>query len=138
MLKPKIITAGLSLFFFGMLLQSMLSCAPGDTRTPAERGRAFYVSYCQICHGENGSGVMAELLKNDPPDLSRISMRHGGTFPVDEIKKVIDGRERVPGHTVRDMPVFGDTFKESEGLNREKDIDKVIEDLVAYLELIQK
>lgn len=138
MFKPKIITAGLSLFFFGMLLQSMVSCAPADTRTPAERGRAFYVSYCQLCHGENGSGVMAELLKSDPPDLTRISIRHGGTFPVDEIKKVIDGREKVPGHTVRDMPVFGDTFRESEGLNREKDIDKVIEDLVAYLELIQQ
>jgi len=139
-LKPKVITAGVSLFFFALLLQSMFSCAPKDTRTPAERGRAFYVSYCQICHGDDGSGAMASLLKVEPPDLTRISIRHGGTFPVEEVKKVIDGREeeKVAGHTVRDMPIFGETFQQSEDIHREKDVERVIDDLVAYLELIQK
>ena len=39
-----------------------------------------------MCHGETGvgNGAMADLLKNPPPDLTRITERYG-KFPTDQI-----------------------------------------------------
>ena len=44
------------------------------------------------------------------PDLTTIKQRNGGTFPVDEILRVIDGRESIEGHGFP-MPVWGSRYK---------------------------
>ena len=123
-----------------LMLQSVLSCGgPRDQRTPGEKGRELFVSYCMICHGENGKpGPMADHLKVEPPDLTLISQRRGGAFPDEIIAKIIDGREPVAGHGTLDMPAWGDTFMESEGLKHKRDVKETVDNLVAYLKLIQK
>lgn len=105
---------------------------------PLARGKELYVSYCQICHGEHGDGPMAELLKIQPPDLARIAARREGNFPADEIRKIIDGTEKVEGHGSGDMPIWGVTFQVSEQLGSKEEVDKEIGNIVIYLQSIQE
>lgn len=131
----------IAFFCFGGLILAGISCnnsqasvAVGDEVT----GEAMFVSYCQICHGEHGDGPMADLINVDVPDLTLISARRDGQFPKDQIFKIIDGREEVIGHGSIDMPIWGQTFKESEGLQTEAQVNERINKLVEYLESIQQ
>jgi len=103
-------------------------------------GKELYISYCQICHGDKDeAGPMAEVLQNVPLDLTLIKVRRGGEFPRDEIVRIIDGRAGgVKGHRNVEMPVFGKTFKESEGLESNKMVKEKINLIVDYLESIQR
>lgn len=131
----------IAFFCFGGLILASLSCnnaqtsvAVGDEVT----GETMFISYCQICHGEHGDGAMADLIKVDVPDLTLISARRGGQFPKDQIYKIIDGQEEVIGHGSIDMPIWGQTFKESESLQTEAQVKERIDKLVDYLEAIQQ
>jgi hypothetical protein len=42
-----------------------------------------------------GDGPIAATLKVPPPDLTRISARHGGTFPLMRIEQIISGEEEL-------------------------------------------
>lgn len=73
------------------------------------RGDNLYKAYCASCHGEDakGNGPMAAWLKIPPSDLTRISARNGGTFPLERIDRIISGEEALPsGHGTRAMPVW--------------------------------
>jgi mono/diheme cytochrome c family protein len=80
-------------------------------------GQKHFVQYCSSCHGVDGRGhgPVAPALRLPPPDLTRLSQRHGGTFPEAEITSHIDGRTVVPAHGSRDMPVWGRRFGEKYG-----------------------
>lgn len=148
----KIIYAACAAFFLAATAQFLTSCnnaapaekaaaeeAPVHKETdPLARGQELYVSYCQICHGENGDGAMAELLKIQPPDLTLIAARREGNFPAEEIRKIIDGTEPVEGHGSGDMPIWGVTFKVSENLGDDAQVRKEIENIVIYLQSIQR
>ncbi len=103
-------------------------------------GEELYISYCQICHGSGEeAGPMAEVLTNVPLDLRLIAVRRNGEFPRDEIVKIIDGRSpNIRGHRNSEMPVFGKTFKESEGLHNNREVKTEIGMIVDYLESIQQ
>lgn len=102
-------------------------------------GEDLYVSYCQICHGNGDeAGPMAEVLTTIPLDLRLIAVRRNGEFPRDEIIKIIDGRSAVKGHRHTEMPIWGKTFQESEGLESNRKVKAKIESIVDYLESIQK
>ena len=103
------------------------------------RGRTSYNRYCRSCHGEwgKGDGSVAEVLKVPPADLTGIAARNGGEFPFDEVFKTIDGRKRVVGHGPRDMPIWGNVFKETPETEEKQVIEKVAE-LAFYVKSIQK
>ena len=44
------------------------------------QGPALYKAYCAVCHGPEAkrNGPVAATLRVPPPDLTRISVRHGG------------------------------------------------------------
>ena len=69
---------------------------------PSIQGPALYKAYCSSCHGADarGFGPMATALKPPPADLTRISARNGGTFPLARISRIISGEELVPRGTV--------------------------------------
>ncbi len=75
-------------------------------------GAELYKRFCSSCHGAHakGDGPVAKSFKIEVPDLTRISQRHGGQFPADQIKKIIDGRQVLPPHGSREMPVWGFEF----------------------------
>jgi mono/diheme cytochrome c family protein len=101
----------------GLLAIFLLGAGPqGEKRydpTAASEGRESFRTYCASCHGKTakGDGPLAEQLRVRPPDLTGLSERNGGEFPFEDVRKKIDGREKVSGHGSKDMPVWGDAFK---------------------------
>ncbi len=56
---------------------------------------------------------MAQSLKVRPSDLTQISARNGGTFPMARISKIISGEEPAPAsHGPREMPLWGPIFSQ--------------------------
>ena len=103
-------------------------------------GRTMYMTYCANCHGPEGKGdgPVAELLTVPPPDLTRIRARHGGSFPVDDLYTMIDGREEVPAHGTREMPIWGNAWRTVEGAPQsEETVRERINLLIEYLRSIQ-
>jgi hypothetical protein len=94
-----------------------------------ELGRAEYLVSCASCHGAEGKGdgPLAELLKVEVTDLTALSERNGGQFPMLDVLGFIDGRACGPAignrpcprptgasqaHD-RDMPAWGNRYKEA-------------------------
>ena len=102
------------------------------------QGPALFEAYCAVCHGKNakGGGPMAKSLKVAPPDLTRIAMRNGGTFPRMRVDRIISGEEPLSaGHGTREMPVWGPIFSR---VQSDKDLGPVrVDNLARYLESIQ-
>ena len=109
-----------------------LSAAPVD-------GRELFKSHCASCHGVSakGDGLMAPYLRVRPADLTLIAKRRAGRFDAGEVYRVIDGRTPVAGHGGTDMPVWGDSFRQSAERYDEKAVKARIRALVDYLKTIQ-
>ncbi len=115
-----------------------LAQAPQERLIGSIKGPDLYRSYCAVCHGADGHGrgPVASTLKVAPPDLTRISARHGGTFPRMRIEGIISGEVPVvKGHGTKEMPIWGPIFSE---VTRDQDLGRVrIDNLARYLESIQ-
>lgn len=76
-------------------------------------GRELYQRYCGACHGPSGKGdgIAAPLMTPEPPDLTTIAGRSGGTFPFAATMRKIDGQETIRAHGLADMPVWGERFR---------------------------
>jgi len=102
------------------------------------QGPNLYKAYCAVCHGPNakGDGPMAMFLTTAPSDLSRISAKNGGMFPLARIRRVISGEETLAsGHGTRAMPIWGPIFSQ---VAWDQDLGRVrIDNLARYLETLQ-
>lgn len=83
---------------------------PAETR---DLGKMQYEQNCAICHGAagKGEGSFGDLLKSSVPDLTTLSRRNGGVFPVTRVYETIDGTQVVKAHGTRDMPIWGKEYK---------------------------
>jgi hypothetical protein len=82
---------------------------------------------------------MSKLLRVRPANLTNLSRKNDGSFPAEEVRDAIDGREEVRSHGMREMPVWGLSFQEQErDSDQEREVRGQIDDLVAYLRSIQK
>lgn len=123
----------------GLLLAG---CVAQTMPEPPEGARLF-AQNCAACHGADARGAGPESLGigKVPPDLTRITLRNGGTFPRAEMLSVIDGY--VEGtHPQRVMPEFGASLS---GALVPVDIDgtptptpRTLAALLAWLEDIQE
>jgi mono/diheme cytochrome c family protein len=102
-------------------------------------GAQVFRAYCASCHGTtgNGSGPMAEQLRQRPPDLTEFTARNGGVFPAERLTRIIDGRD-VASHGDRVMPVWGDAFRVSKGGLSPEQVAARIRAIVEYLAAIQR
>ena len=104
-------------------------------------GVRVYQVFCSSCHGltGHGDGPIQPLLKVGVPDLTRISARHGGKFPADEIRRIIDGRTELPAHGSRKMPVWGFELygNDINDQTARREADETITRVVDYLQTIQ-
>ena len=102
------------------------------------QGPNLYKAYCAVCHGPNGKGdgPMAMSLKTAPSDLTRISAKNGGMYPLAKVRRIISGEEPLAsGHGTRDMPVWGPIFSQ---VAWDQDLGRVrIDNLARYLESLQ-
>jgi len=116
----------------GALLLSFLGVVQEAFAKPpsAYEGRRLYVSYCQLCHGSDGSGdrPLAKTMKINPIDLKKSIRARSDTI----LKKIISGRGRqtITGrdrhNLISDaMPEWKDVFS-----------DEQIDELIAYLRFL--
>ena len=113
-------------------------------------GQREFQTRCAMCHGTagRGGGWMAEYLIQRPPVLTQLKKNNGGSFPREQIARVIDGRTDVKLHGPRQMPVWGSIYQtEIEtaggprgGTREESDINinYRIQALIGYLATIQE
>lgn len=75
-------------------------------------GKREYESNCASCHGVDGkgNGPFGELLRRSPPDLTQLSKKNQGVFPMGRLYDVVEGGS-VPSHGTREMPIWGREFK---------------------------
>jgi hypothetical protein len=50
---------------------------------------------------------MLVLAKKDPADLTTLTRKNNGVFPIQRVYEVIDGRQALQAHGPRDMPIWG-------------------------------
>jgi len=102
------------------------------------QGPNLYKAYCAVCHGANakGDGPMAASLKTAPSDLTRISARNGGMFPLPKVRLIIAGEDPLAaGHGTRQMPIWGPIFSQ---VAWDQDLGRVrVDNLAKYLESLQ-
>ena len=126
------------------------AAAAQDHKTPPPHSPEQYFQFaCAACHGAEGKGggPVAARLTTPPPDLTKISQRHGGAFPTRQIYEQIEGLAMPTAHGTREMPVWGAVvlFEELGTSVRKEDASKAaratrqrLEELVGYLESIQE
>jgi mono/diheme cytochrome c family protein len=109
---------------------------------------ALFKSACAPCHGlkGDGDGPVSGVLKNKMNPLSGLTLRHGGEYPAEYVRKLIDGRVVVDAHGSRAMPVWGAYFTlvhktvgASPSLSAtESSNETIINALVEYIRSMQK
>lgn len=76
---------------------ALAACTMPDMPEPPE-GAALFARNCVSCHGADAQGGVG-------PDLTKITRRNGGTFPVASVLSQIDGYGK--GSAAEAMPEFG-------------------------------
>jgi mono/diheme cytochrome c family protein len=77
-------------------------------------GKEMYLKYCASCHGSQGKGdgPVSRDLKVKMPDLTALKRSNKGTYPVERVMSSIDGSRVVRAHGTRNMPVWGEVFRQ--------------------------
>jgi hypothetical protein len=133
-----------------LMLVSFLTAVASGHSAGVAQDMKFSIPYeyqvsCQVCHGVAGAGdgPMASELKTKPSDLTTLSRKNGGEFPFLKVFQVIDGRQSIPAHGARPMPVWGMRYQEEVGekygpYGGEAAVRARVLELVYYLQSIQK
>ena len=87
----------------------------GYAASELDFGKREFQSHCSVCHGWEGKGdgpyAYAELLKTKMPDLTTLSKRNKGVFPLQRVYEVIDGTDALKAHGTREMPIWGTAYR---------------------------
>lgn len=77
-------------------------------------GKEMFLKYCSSCHGSQGKGdgAVSRDLKVKVPDLTLLRSKNKGTYPLERVMASIDGRRSVRAHGTRNMPVWGEVFRQ--------------------------
>lgn len=101
-----------------MAMALALAAGPGLAADARERdhasGELEYRINCASCHGldAKGAGPMSDALAVQPPDLTNLAKRNDGVFPFMRVIETIEGRTDLLSHGPREMPVWGQRFRE--------------------------
>ena len=95
-----------------MLVVMLSQGASFAQSTRGDIGKREFESNCASCHGVSGKGggPAVEWLKKSPTDLTTLTKRNAGVFPVSRMYETIEG-SNVPSHGSRDMPVWGMDYR---------------------------
>ena len=128
----------------GLALAAIMTTGLSAQELDVDDGRALFKTYCWQCHGLNakGNGPMAEMLAIPTPDLTALSDRNGGTFPVATVAIKIDGRSPMLAHG-GDMPLFGPVLSSDQNValatptGQPMMVGLPLANLIAYLMSVQ-
>jgi len=138
-----------TLIRFGLVaLASVLLAAMTLVSADAQEqtlGKQEFVRNCASCHGAGGrgNGPLAKFMKVGPADLTALTARNDGEFPLYTVVQIIDGRDMKDAHGSRAMPIWGDRFDVEAGetfgaYGAEVNIRARILELVRYIRALQK
>ncbi len=101
-------------------------------------GQEMFKAYCAPCHGNDakGTGPAASALKKAPADLTLLTKKNHGKFPLLEIQAFIRGDTAPAAHGSRDMPMWGDIFRSVS--QSPEVVDLRVRNLREYIEKIQE
>ena len=102
----------------------------------AADGPQMFRSYCSPCHGllGLGNGPAASSLQKRPADLTQLTRKNNGKFPVYRVRNEIQGAGLATAHGSREMPVWGNVFRSLNG-----DTVKLrVDNLTDYIESLQR
>jgi len=103
-------------------------------------GVSIFRNYCGACHGLDGrgNGPASKALKQEVPDLTRLSQRNNGAFPAIHVRNIITfgTDDLLPAHGSKNMPIWGPIFHEIEF---DHDLGHVrLDNVTKYIESIQR
>lgn len=106
MMKPLIKTV-LKIALVGAALGIIPGIAVADDN--ANLGKSEYMNACAVCHGATGAGdgSYGGMLTRKPSNLTQLTKKNGGVFPVGYVYQAIDGRKTAKEHGEGAMPVWG-------------------------------
>ena len=133
----------IALLLFLSILEAFHGFASAQPTEVVAGGELEYQHSCAVCHGAGGrgDGVMRSYLTVQPANLRILAKNNAGKFPFWEVYHKIDGQTEVPVHGTRDMPIWGDRFREQAGSDGKTAITQAagrILSLTFYLEYIQE
>jgi mono/diheme cytochrome c family protein len=101
-------------------------------------GKETFLKYCASCHGRDGkgNGPAAFAMRTPPPDLTTLSRRHEGKYPVGYVSAALYFGRRLAAHGSEDMPVWGPRFKTLDPV-RDPTGQQHVDDVVAYIQSLQ-
>ncbi|MFT5343638.1 MAG: mono/diheme cytochrome c family protein [Paracoccaceae bacterium] len=121
-------------------LAVLADCATDSSMPEPSEGERIFADNCTACHDYRGTGSSQLVGGQTAPELTRISARNGGEFPIAQVLSQIDGygRGKDPAEV---MPEFGDLLQ---GETVPVDVDgtliptpRPLAALLAYLESVQ-
>jgi mono/diheme cytochrome c family protein len=123
-----------------VLVISLLTAAQSFAQ---ENGaKEMYGKYCASCHGLQGTGdgPVSRELRVKVPDLTVLKRNNGGTYPLDKVVSAIDGRRAVKAHGTRNMPVWGEVFRQEHEKEKYTELTSLLKaKLIAeYMGTLQK
>jgi mono/diheme cytochrome c family protein len=94
-----------------MTLCAALLAAPVLAQENPDIEALLFEENCAVCHGTGGKGdgPMTEMLVAEVPDITGLSARNEGAFPMLYVIQTIDGRSGMRPHDSV-MPRFGRRF----------------------------
>jgi len=128
-----------------LIFTAGICCARGKSEnkpsaTPADTpsGALLYNQHCAACHGSDlkGAGPFPPPYRT-PPDLTTLTLRHGGRFPLTYISKVLRNGVTLPAHGPAEMPVWGAEFAAKNRLDESQATIR-IRNLANYIKTMQK
>ena len=123
------------------VIAGLVVLAKGTTVVCQTTGRQDFEQLCASCHGANGKGKGILSEEANAPDLTQISKRNGGKYPVETVYRIVDGREMTASHKRFAMPFWGKYLqKPGNELTPASDaeVKQRIGDIVRYVKTLQE
>jgi len=115
----------------------------GHAADKGDFGKREFESHCSVCHGLKGKGDGPfAFIGLTVADLTTLSKKNNGVFPVQRVYEIIDGTEVLRAHGTRGMPIWGSVYREEEAhfdvvVNPEAYVRARILALIDYISRLQ-
>ena len=131
----------LPIVIFAAGAQVVIKEVPAKDTSPVA-GAQMFNEYCAACHGTDarGSGPAAAALKTPPTNLTMLARNHNGKYPELHVMATIRGDANLTAHGSKNMPVWGNIFREmaGSGIDAQVPEDIRIRNLTRYIETLQQ
>ena len=100
-------------------------------------GKEMYLKYCAACHATK-QGTSGN--RSEGSDLTLLRSQNKGAYPLDRVMSSIDGSRAVRAHGTRNMPVWGEVFRQEHEKEKYTELTSLLKAKVIaeYVDTLQK